>query len=64
MMTHSNWQVFIPFIWPSKDRVLQLHLIGVGLCLLAGRALNILIPRQVGIVANSLGLSEGKSAYQ
>ncbi|KAI9873720.1 MAG: hypothetical protein M1830_010691, partial [Pleopsidium flavum] len=66
LMNDGNWwtyakgfSIFIPFIWPSKDRLLQLCMAGVGLCLLAGRALNVLVPRQLGIVTNSLGTNGG-----
>jgi len=37
-------------------------MIGVGLCLLAGRVLNVLTPRQVGIVTDALITSDGKYA--
>ena len=48
------YTVFLPHIWPSSRKVLQLNMIGVGLCVLASRALIILTPRQLGIIINSL----------
>lgn len=54
-----QFSIFIPFIWPSRNLRLQLHLAGVVLCLLAIRFLNVLAPRQLGITINSLGKSPG-----
>lgn len=48
-------------MWPSKRRLLQLNIFGVGLCLLGTRALNVLVPRQLGIVLDRLGLSQGRT---
>lgn len=42
---------------------MQLRLAGVGFCLLAGRVLNILIPRQLGIVVNELGAGEMAGSF-
>lgn len=44
-------------MWPSKDRILQSKLLGVFLCLLCTRALNLLEPRQLGIVVDKIGAS-------
>ena len=55
-----QFSIFIPFIWPSRNLRLQLHLAGVVLCLLAIRFLNVLAPRQLGITINSLGKSRGR----
>ncbi|KAI1126181.1 hypothetical protein F5Y10DRAFT_293954 [Nemania abortiva] len=51
----KGFMVFFPYIWPVGNRRLQLHVILVGLCLLAGNGLNFLIPRQYGAVLDSLG---------
>ena len=51
--------IFIPYVWPSKNLRLQLHLVGVVLCLVAMRFLNVLAPRQLGIAINSFGKSPG-----
>ncbi|KAI5865145.1 hypothetical protein GGS23DRAFT_618124 [Durotheca rogersii] len=51
--------IFFPYIWPVNNRRLQLYAALVGLCLLAGNALNFLIPRQYGAVMDSLsGVSD------
>lgn len=55
--------MFLPLIWPTKQRLLHLNLIGVFLCIACTRALNILQPRQFGIVLDHLGtLGDGASA--
>lgn len=38
---------------------MQLNVIGVGICVLCGRALNVLEPRQLGILLDRLDLSHG-----
>ncbi|KAI6546553.1 hypothetical protein MCOR05_000584 [Pyricularia oryzae] len=50
----KSFAVFLPYIWPAGDRVLQLHAVLVGVCLLANNALNVLIPRQMGVLTDSL----------
>ena len=47
-------KIFIPYIWPVNNRALQFRAVLVGVCLLANNALNVLIPRQLGIVTDSL----------
>ncbi len=46
-------------MWPSKSRLLQLNVVGVGLCLLCARVLKVLEPRQLGIVLDNLDTSQG-----
>ncbi|KAI1073641.1 hypothetical protein F5B20DRAFT_497752 [Whalleya microplaca] len=55
--------VFFPYVWPVNNRRLQFHAALVGLCLLAGNALNFLIPRQYGAVMDSLSGVSGKSPW-
>ncbi|TLD12687.1 uncharacterized protein PgNI_05020 [Pyricularia grisea] len=50
----KSFAVFLPYIWPTGNRVLQLHAVLVGVCLLANNALNVLIPRQMGVLTDSL----------
>ncbi|KAH8676063.1 hypothetical protein BX600DRAFT_194705 [Xylariales sp. PMI_506] len=55
----KGFLIFLPYIWPVKNRRLQLQAGLVGVCLLAGNALNLLIPRQMGIVLDTLsGVSD------
>ena len=46
--------MFVPLLLPTKDRILQLNLFGVFVCLACGRALNVLEPRQFGIVLDRM----------
>lgn len=52
-----QFDIFVPFVWPSNNARLQLHLVGVVLCLAVIRLLNVLAPRQLGIVINGFGKS-------
>jgi ABC-type bacteriocin/lantibiotic exporter with double-glycine peptidase domain len=54
-----QFAIFIPYIWPSRNVRLQLHLVGIFICLVVIRMLNVLAPRQLGIVINSFGTSPG-----
>lgn len=51
--------IFLPHLWPRKSLKLQLHFPALGLCLLACRALNVLVPLQLGIIINVLRTNEG-----
>lgn len=50
----KSFSLFLPYIWPVNDRILQIHAALVGLCLLANNALNLLIPNQLGVVTRTL----------
>jgi ABC transporter transmembrane region/ABC transporter len=52
--TLTSRQLFWPYIWPVGNRSLQLRLSLVGLCLLAENALNLLVPRQIALIVDSL----------
>lgn len=55
--------MFFPYIWPVKHRSLQLRVVLVGLCLLAMNFINVLIPRQLGIIMDSLSGANGKNPW-
>ncbi|KAI0970170.1 hypothetical protein F4678DRAFT_473508 [Xylaria arbuscula] len=59
----KGFMVFFPYIWPVGNRRLQIHVVLVGLCLLAGNGLNFLIPRQYGVVLDSLGGASVESPW-
>ncbi|RYC62414.1 hypothetical protein CHU98_g3795 [Xylaria longipes] len=59
----KGFMVFFPYIWPVGNRRLQIHVVLVGLCLLAGNGLNFLIPRQYGAVLDSLGGASKESPW-
>ncbi|PYH84320.1 abc transporter [Aspergillus uvarum CBS 121591] len=50
----QNFKIFLPFLIPRKDRKVQACLLVCILCLIADRVLNVLVPRQLGIVADKL----------
>lgn len=47
-------KIFFPYIWPSGRPWLQFRIALVGGCLLINNGLNVMIPRQIGIVMDSL----------
>ncbi len=50
-------------MWPYGKRPLQLRMVGIACCVLLSRALNVLVPRQLGILVNTLGIGNTTSAY-
>ncbi|KYK54491.1 heavy metal tolerance protein [Drechmeria coniospora] len=56
-------QLFFPYIWPVGNRSLQLHAAGVVLCIFASNALHLLIPRQTGIIMDSLSGTNSTSPW-
>ncbi|KAH6648571.1 hypothetical protein BKA67DRAFT_522831 [Truncatella angustata] len=50
----KGFSIFFPYIWPVHNRRLQISAGLVGVCLIAGNALNVLIPRQMGILLDAL----------
>ena len=56
-------QIFFPYIWPVNNRELQVRVVLVGLCLLASNFLNLLIPRQMGIIQDSLTGQNNKNPW-
>ncbi|KAL2270868.1 hypothetical protein VTJ83DRAFT_239 [Remersonia thermophila] len=59
----KSFQLFFPYIWPVKRRGLQLRIVLVGCCLLAMNFINVLIPRQLGIIMDSLSGVNGKNPW-
>lgn len=49
-----DFKIFTPYVVPRNDRRVQLCYFACVLCLIAGRALNVLIPAQLGKVADDL----------
>ncbi|CAG7563460.1 unnamed protein product [Fusarium equiseti] len=50
----SDFSLFLPFLIPKKDRQVQLCIVICLICIVATRAFNVLIPRQLGVVADQL----------
>ncbi|KAI0160968.1 hypothetical protein GGR52DRAFT_153961 [Hypoxylon sp. FL1284] len=59
----KGFVIFVPYIWPVHNRRLQLYAALVGVCLLAGNALNFFIPRQYGAVMDSLSGVSGSNPW-
>ncbi|KAK6519582.1 hypothetical protein TWF281_003405 [Arthrobotrys megalospora] len=49
----KSFSVFWPMIWPSQDRKLKFYMLLIGLILAGQSALNVLVPRQFGLVTDS-----------
>ncbi|UNI19263.1 hypothetical protein JDV02_005458 [Purpureocillium takamizusanense] len=50
----KGFMIFFPYVWPVNSSPLQLRAAAVVLCLFASNALHLLIPRQTGIIMDSL----------
>ncbi|CAK7272972.1 hypothetical protein SEPCBS57363_005417 [Sporothrix epigloea] len=55
--------ILFPYIWPTNNRKLQIRALLVGVCLLANNALNVFIPRQLGIIMDSLSHTNDKNPW-
>ncbi|OCL06197.1 putative ABC transporter, partial [Glonium stellatum] len=55
----KGFLIFLPYVWPSKDRRMQFYVALIGLCLVAERLLNVLTPRQLGIIVDRLSSTAG-----
>ncbi|CAK4031949.1 Heavy metal tolerance [Lecanosticta acicola] len=55
----KEFKIFIPLLLPKKDRKIQACLLTIAVCIIAQRALNILLPRQMGIIVNDLTATAG-----
>ncbi|KAK4570289.1 hypothetical protein LTR86_002369 [Recurvomyces mirabilis] len=55
----SDFKIFIPMLWPSRNRLVQSCLAAVVLVLIAQRFLNVLVPRQLGIITDELADTQG-----
>ncbi|KAH8910636.1 hypothetical protein BR93DRAFT_873863 [Coniochaeta sp. PMI_546] len=58
-----SFMVFFPYIWPVNIRALQLRAVLVALCLLASNFVNLLLPRQLGVVMDSLNKVNNKDPW-
>ncbi|KND90039.1 Heavy metal tolerance protein [Tolypocladium ophioglossoides CBS 100239] len=50
-----SFVIFLPYILPYKDRPTQLWLLVMAICMAVDRVLTLMIPRQLGILTESLG---------
>ncbi|OJJ34550.1 hypothetical protein ASPWEDRAFT_42541 [Aspergillus wentii DTO 134E9] len=54
----KDFSIFLPYLIPRKDKKVQLSILVSLVCVAAGRALNILVPRQLGIVTDDILANE------
>ena len=59
----KQYKIFIPMVIPKKNRRVQACLAVVGVILIAQRFLNVLIPRQLGIMTQDLSDSMGTGIF-
>ncbi|PNP54544.1 hypothetical protein THARTR1_05101 [Trichoderma harzianum] len=55
----KGFKILFPHVWPVGNHTLQLRAAAVLLCMLASNALNVLIPRQTGIIMDTLNGKTG-----
>ncbi|EGP88884.1 unnamed protein product [Zymoseptoria tritici ST99CH_1A5] len=55
----KEFKIFIPMLLPWKDRLVQACFLIIGIIIIAERVLNILKPRQLGIIVDELTASAG-----
>ncbi|KAK7913842.1 heavy metal tolerance protein precursor [Apiospora marii] len=53
------YKIFWPLLWPRGDRGIQVCLAVAALAVMAERALNLLVPRQLGIIGEELAAGAG-----
>lgn len=53
------YKIFLPILWPAGNRKIQACLATTALSILGERALNLLVPRQLGLVSDALAEGAG-----
>lgn len=56
----SGYSLFFPYVWPSKSRRLQIVAVFCFGLLVLQRVVNLIVPYQLGIITDSLSVTEGK----
>ena len=59
----KGYHVFFPYLWPSKDRKLQIVVVLCFLLVLAQRVVNLLVPDQIGHIVDRLAHEEEGSPW-
>jgi hypothetical protein len=54
-----RYSMFFPYLWPSKDRRLQIMVVVCIAIVIIQRGVNVLVPYQVGIITNELSGDDG-----
>lgn len=58
----SGYSLFLPYLWPSKSRRLQLTVVVCIVLVMLQRVVNVLVPYQVGKITNALS-GDGEKFY-
>ncbi|KAI9821044.1 MAG: hypothetical protein M1827_003777 [Pycnora praestabilis] len=58
----KGYSLFFPYLWPEKDRRLQMVVILCFLLVLVQRGINVLVPIQVGVITDILSGENGEGA--
>ncbi|PVH90202.1 hypothetical protein DM02DRAFT_683772, partial [Periconia macrospinosa] len=59
-----GYRVFFPYLWPSKNRRLQVLVVVCFLIVLAQRVVNLMVPNQVGKIVNELADKKGGKPWK
>jgi uncharacterized membrane protein len=59
----SGYSLFLPYLWPSKSRRLQLTVVVCVVLVLLQRVVNVLVPYQIGEITNALSADDGAEFY-
>jgi ABC-type bacteriocin/lantibiotic exporter with double-glycine peptidase domain len=59
----KGYRIFFPYLWPSKDRRLQLVVVICFLLVICQRIVNVMVPDQAGKIVNRLGGEEPGSPW-
>jgi len=54
-----GYSVFFPYLWPSKDRRLQIMVVLCFILVLLQRGVNVLVPYQLGVITDDLSGENG-----
>lgn len=55
-----GYAIFFPYLWPSKDRRLQILMVLCFILVMLQRGVNVLVPNQLGIVTDILSGEDGE----
>lgn len=55
-----GYSIFFPYLWPSKDRKLQIIVVICFFIMIAQRAVQVLVPMQAGRITDRLSSEEGQ----
>ena len=57
-----GYSLFFPYLWPAKSLRLKLTVVACFMLVVVARAINLLVPRQVGVITNALAGVHGDSS--